>query len=723
MGHNPYSNDNKPNNNKLLDNKKDDIKQPEKKISNIIEKTDYFYKPYKSDYNYDLGLKKDFIKPDNKDKFKETKKPDNKDKFKETKKPDKELDINLLEKEYKKYAPPMPDNKNLKKLKEKLINLLSNNKELKKEWKKAYNYNSKILNKGKILKNESNENIANALIEDNIFFPLTQIKEIMDKHTLETVDELENDNTIKEIEEIKNNINNEIIPVPERTSEENKINEPLSKPSDSISQEKKQDYTEFNLEYAANKYGDYGELIEYYKDKIKDLQTEEKKNINNHKIIEDIKEYKTKLLDAIKKDKYDEEDEEGKYEEEDEDGKGKNNNDDKGLYTSQIDQIMSKYRPIYKGAVASDEINNEILPQLNNKSDKVAFVMNIDKHNQPGSHWVAIYLDKGSKQAEYYNSLGDSKTDKIPPHVFKAIIKIINKISPDDVEGWKIKQNSEADQSALSSNCGWFSCKFIIDRIKGVPFKIAAGHGDKSITRGENRINKFKAKYKNIIQGGNGVLGDIYDRAKYFITGPNQRSPNLNNFLKEYGRLKIKQIMICREPVNSIITNLINVASLGQLKENIKKQGYDNIYHLYMLLKMDNKRVIRLEKNQNVQIGFVNSANPKEFIQINANNIPLNFLFENAEKKMPLDKLYRYNPVSSNCQIFLRDMLQSSNLLTDNLNNFIMQDSEKLLEKDGFLNNILEKLTDTASNVSIALTGGKKKKINLIFNNNIINIK
>ena len=403
------------------------------------------------------------------------------------------------------------------------------------------------------------------------------------------------------------------------------------------------------------------------------------------------------------------------------------NEDDPGLSTDQINLIMKPYEPIYKGCVASDEINNGILPQLNSKTKKLAFVMNIDRHNQPGSHWVSVYIDNNKNRVEYYNSLGDGKDEQIPNHVLKALIKIIKKISPDDQESWKFKFNSEADQSAKTSNCGWFATKFLIDRMNDVPFKIAAGHENKAITRGESRIERFKKKYKHIIkqnkqsQKGDGILSDIYnkakdvgkavyERAKYIIKGPSQRTPKLNNFLEKNGNLIITSIMVCRTPVNSIIQNLVNVATLGDFQKKVHEAGYDNIYHLFMLLKMSNGKVIKLEKNQTVQIDFVSSADSKEFKQINDVNMSLNSFFQNAEKKVNLTRLYVYDPVTQNCQVFLSDMLRSSGLLTKDLSDFINQSAEKLLDKDGIVHDIMRRITDAANTASVALTGGEKKR-------------
>jgi hypothetical protein len=56
-----------------------------------------------------------------------------------------------------------------------------------------------------------------------------------------------------------------------------------------------------------------------------------------------------------------------------------------------------------------------------NKKYKIGFVLNLDKHNQSGSHWVALYSDLKNKQVYFFDSYG------IKPK--KEIVKLISMIA------------------------------------------------------------------------------------------------------------------------------------------------------------------------------------------------------------------------------------------------------------------------------------------------------
>ncbi len=56
----------------------------------------------------------------------------------------------------------------------------------------------------------------------------------------------------------------------------------------------------------------------------------------------------------------------------------------------------------FKGVYAIDEIDK--IPV----SNKMGVILNLDKSNQPGSHWVALYIDADKdKSVEYYDSFAE----------------------------------------------------------------------------------------------------------------------------------------------------------------------------------------------------------------------------------------------------------------------------------------------------------------------------
>ena len=142
----------------------------------------------------------------------------------------------------------------------------------------------------------------------------------------------------------------------------------------------------------------------------------------------------------------------------------------KGLYDTDLDKIMSKI-PSYLGTISADEIPSQILPKVEPQS-RGSFIMNLDNHDQPGSHWVAVYFDarpEGSNSIEYFDSFAMDP----PPRFMKDIRDLADKL--DAKKYLQLKVNKVKHQMDDSYNCGWHSAKFIMDRMRGRNFKEATG--------------------------------------------------------------------------------------------------------------------------------------------------------------------------------------------------------------------------------------------------------
>jgi hypothetical protein len=141
--------------------------------------------------------------------------------------------------------------------------------------------------------------------------------------------------------------------------------------------------------------------------------------------------------------------------------------DENGLYDDQIKRAMKIY-PNFIGIVARDEV-----PKLKDKVGKhkqIGFILNMDKHNQPGSHWVAVYIDADRGSLEWYNSFGEP----VPTDI-KAELKAFVEAEFPSVM-FKLKENKVKQQSEKSTNCGFFAMKFLLDRFKGKSFEQATGY-------------------------------------------------------------------------------------------------------------------------------------------------------------------------------------------------------------------------------------------------------
>lgn len=131
--------------------------------------------------------------------------------------------------------------------------------------------------------------------------------------------------------------------------------------------------------------------------------------------------------------------------------------------TTNINEIMQQYQDIHKhkfkflGAQPSDytklvKLNKDTLK----KYDCIGIIFNTDPHTLPGKHWVSVFIDNRAKTVEYFDSLG-----KIPNKNIASFLKIFKKY--DFTINKKIHQKG-------GSNCGVYSCYFIIQRLNGKTF-------------------------------------------------------------------------------------------------------------------------------------------------------------------------------------------------------------------------------------------------------------
>jgi len=100
---------------------------------------------------------------------------------------------------------------------------------------------------------------------------------------------------------------------------------------------------------------------------------------------------------------------------------------------------------VFKGVYPCDRLPNTFtLP--------AAFVVNLSKHDEPGSHWVSLYINKEGV-AFYFDSFGF----EIRNNHIKSFLKKKSK---------KILYNRKQLQHISSNKCGRFCCAFVIYILK-----------------------------------------------------------------------------------------------------------------------------------------------------------------------------------------------------------------------------------------------------------------
>ena len=109
------------------------------------------------------------------------------------------------------------------------------------------------------------------------------------------------------------------------------------------------------------------------------------------------------------------------------------------LSTTHINDVIEQYQNVHKnfiflGAVPYDfedlavlgihDLNFDTL--IKDGKTKIGLVINLDNHDQGGSHWVSLFADLEKRQVYFFDSVGQ------PPR------KRIRKFMERDVENWKL---------------------------------------------------------------------------------------------------------------------------------------------------------------------------------------------------------------------------------------------------------------------------------------------
>lgn len=98
---------------------------------------------------------------------------------------------------------------------------------------------------------------------------------------------------------------------------------------------------------------------------------------------------------------------------------------------------------------------------------QIGIIFNLDKHNQEGSHWIAMYIDTKKRNIYFLDSYGEKmprQVQKFKTKVQKQSLKIGNG------KKYKLFENKRRHQYS-DSECGMYSLYFIIQLLEGVSFK------------------------------------------------------------------------------------------------------------------------------------------------------------------------------------------------------------------------------------------------------------
>ena len=174
------------------------------------------------------------------------------------------------------------------------------------------------------------------------------------------------------------------------------------------------------------------------------------------------------------------------------------------LTTSDIENVMKQYEKKYKdfkfiGPVPIDfdykpspgycivnELCNINMKHLYNKGiKKLGVIFNLDPHDQPGSHWVALFNDVDKGGVYYFDSYGVE-----PPNEVKVLMERLTNQGR-SLNNKMNKYVNNVRHQFKNSECGVYSMNFIVNLLQGKSFDDVT----KNIVKDDDMLQKRNEFY------------------------------------------------------------------------------------------------------------------------------------------------------------------------------------------------------------------------------------
>jgi len=184
------------------------------------------------------------------------------------------------------------------------------------------------------------------------------------------------------------------------------------------------------------------------------------------------------------------------------------------------------------------------------------------------------------------------------------------------------------------------------------------------------------------------LASNVGQRISGTLFGRNDYPPAERNLILKYGNMPIKSICLYREPLAKGVNTLTNALSAGQMGQLKQKYGFDEMYHLYMVITVqetqDKFPPILIEKNEVINIHEYPNVNPNaEKLELYLSpkfNYTFKQFLDNGQRVMG-SRYFTYDPFNNNCQVFISSLISANPPLEQdnpNANKFILQDVQGL---------------------------------------------
>jgi hypothetical protein len=161
------------------------------------------------------------------------------------------------------------------------------------------------------------------------------------------------------------------------------------------------------------------------------------------------------------------------------------------LNTDDINYVMVQYQHLYKDyqffgvhpidfakryngyCIGNNLCDFHITSQLNSNKYRFGLVLNLDKHNEPGSHWVALYCNLNPSKKNfgvyYYDSVASEPGVEVKSFMDKICTQVKQVYHPKVASRFSRKYNT-VQRQFKNTECGMFCLVFQTQCMKNIDF-------------------------------------------------------------------------------------------------------------------------------------------------------------------------------------------------------------------------------------------------------------
>ena len=235
----------------------------------------------------------------------------------------------------------------------------------------------------------------------------------------------------------------------------------------------------------------------------------------------------------------------------------------------------------------------------------------------------------------------------------------------------------------------------------------------------EARVEHLRKQLAGNPQSGEGIISDVVGAVKSgankvgeyigaVVMGRGENyPPKVRTLIEKFGSSKITSAELRRSPVQSVLTSAMNALTFGKFKKNMAQTPYDRLFHLQIVLTLENGSKLLLEKNEVINMELSPTMNKGTEVEPvkSFTSATLNDALEKTKASMGSKAYFDYNAENNNCQDFILSFLKSNGWGDASDYAFVKQDTKKLFKGLSGLAKTAYTLTELGERANVALTG------------------